>query len=134
MHSNRLITLNMLCVLLWVVSTESRIVHGDRSKILGQKSAPSHSFGWLLKKFIFSNPKSWPQWAKCFKQFHLSSELSKKSEEYQINMLVYTMGMQQKIFFILLVSPTNSQNFRHSVGKVSWWILCKEAKCHFQEG
>ena len=44
------------------------------------------------KRFTFSNPELWPQWARRFERFRLASELSKKSEEYQINTLVYAMG------------------------------------------
>ena len=44
------------------------------------------------KRFTFSNPESWPQWARRFERFRLASELSKQKEEYQINTLVYTMG------------------------------------------
>ena len=44
------------------------------------------------KRFTFSNRESWPQWARRFERFRLASELSIKSEEYQINMLVYTVG------------------------------------------
>ena len=43
------------------------------------------------KRFTFSNPESWLQWARQFERFHLASELSKQ-KEYQINTLVYTMG------------------------------------------
>ena len=44
------------------------------------------------KRFTFSNPESWPQWVRRFERFCLASDLLKKSDEYQINMLVYTMG------------------------------------------
>ena len=85
------------------------------------------------KRFTFSNPELWPQWARQFERFRLASELSKKSEEYQINTLVYTMGdAAEDILRSFSLSEEQLQSYE-SVGKVSW-ILCKEAEHYFREG
>ena len=42
--------------------------------------------------FNFAKPEEWPKWLKHFERFHQASELHKKSEESQINTLLYSMG------------------------------------------
>ena len=42
--------------------------------------------------FNFAKPEEWPKWLKRFERFHQASELCKKSEESQVNTLLYSMG------------------------------------------
>ena len=44
------------------------------------------------KSFNFSKPEEWPKWFRRFQRFHQASGLTDKSEENQVNTLVYTMG------------------------------------------
>ena len=42
--------------------------------------------------FNFAKPEEWPKWLKHFERFRQPSELCKKSEESQVNTLLYSMG------------------------------------------
>ena len=42
--------------------------------------------------FNFAKPEKWPKWLKRFERFRQASELCKKSEESQVNTLLYSMG------------------------------------------
>ena len=44
--------------------------------------------------FTFSQPDNWPRWIRRFKRFRQASGLQSKSQESQINTLIYTMGDQ----------------------------------------
>ena len=42
--------------------------------------------------FNFAKPEEWPKWLKRFERFRQASELCKKTEESQVNTLLYSMG------------------------------------------
>lgn len=42
--------------------------------------------------FDFRKPEEWEKWIKIFNRFRIASELHKKSEEIQVNSLIYAMG------------------------------------------
>ena len=46
----------------------------------------------VLEKFNFSRPEEWTKWIRRFERFRQASGLSEKSEENQVNTLVYSMG------------------------------------------
>ena len=41
--------------------------------------------------FNFNKPEEWPKWIRRFKRFRIASELTEKSEETQVNTLIYMM-------------------------------------------
>ena len=45
-----------------------------------------------LEQFDFSKPEDWPRWIRRFERFRMASDLASKSEENQVNTLVYSMG------------------------------------------
>ena len=45
-----------------------------------------------LERFDFSKPEQWPKWIRRFERFRQASDLASKSEENQVNTLVYSMG------------------------------------------
>ena len=45
-----------------------------------------------LSPFNFAKPEEWLKWLKRFERFCQVSELCKKSEESQVNTLLYSMG------------------------------------------
>ena len=47
-----------------------------------------------MEQFNFSKPEEWPQWIKRFERFRQVSSLASKSEESQVNMLIYSMGQK----------------------------------------
>ena len=44
------------------------------------------------KAFDFGDFGSWPNWIRRFERFRIAAGLNAKTEEYQVNSLVYTMG------------------------------------------
>ena len=44
------------------------------------------------EKFDFSNPEGWTKWIRRFERFREASGLSARSQENQVNTLIYTMG------------------------------------------
>ena len=42
--------------------------------------------------FCFTQPEEWPKWIRRFERFRQASGLTAKSEESQVNTLIYTMG------------------------------------------
>ena len=44
------------------------------------------------EQFHFSRPDDWPKWIHRFDRFREASKLAAKSEECQVNTLIYTMG------------------------------------------
>ena len=45
-----------------------------------------------IEAFDFSTPTEWPNWICCFEQFRNASGIAEKSEESQIDTLIYSMG------------------------------------------
>ena len=44
--------------------------------------------------FNFSSPQDWPRWIRRYERFRQASDLHRKSNESQINNLIYSMGDQ----------------------------------------
>ncbi len=42
--------------------------------------------------FNFSQPEEWAKWIRRFERFKMASGLDVKSEETQVNTLIYSMG------------------------------------------
>ena len=68
--------------------------------------------------FTFSQPDNWPQWIHRFERFRQASGLQAKSQESQINTLVYTMGDQADDIFLYFNYPTKTKKVRLSFGNV----------------
>jgi len=87
----KLIILSTLCVPLRVASPGSLIVHGDRSGIPGQIIAPLDGVvsDSSTEEIHLLQPRVMATVGQAFRK--ISSRV-KKSEEYQIKTLVYTMG------------------------------------------
>ena len=49
-----------------------------------QVPAPAH--------FNFQQPQEWTRWLRRFERFRQASDLEKKSDEKQVNTLIYAMG------------------------------------------
>ena len=45
-----------------------------------------------IKAFDLSTPIEWPNWFRCFEQFRNASGIAEKSEESQVDTLIYSMG------------------------------------------
>ena len=42
--------------------------------------------------FDFASPEEWTKWLQRFERFHQASRLTEKSEEAQVNTLIYCIG------------------------------------------
>ncbi|UYV81658.1 hypothetical protein LAZ67_20001839 [Cordylochernes scorpioides] len=59
--------------------------------------------------FNFGKPNEWPIWFKRFQRYRIASGLSEKSENEQVNALVYIMGdMAEEI--LILFNLSEAQN------------------------
>ncbi len=45
-----------------------------------------------VEKFDFGQPENWPKWIRRFERFRQASGIASKTEESQVNALVYSMG------------------------------------------
>ena len=62
------------------------------------------SFSIILPEtFMFSQLDNWPKWVRQFERIRQVSGLQAKSQESQINTLVYTMGYLADNIFLFLV-------------------------------
>ncbi|XP_067469154.1 nuclear pore complex protein Nup153-like isoform X2 [Thunnus thynnus] len=75
-------------------------------------AAPSNSVLLIPPdKFDFNNANEWPKWIRRFERFRVASSLDKKTQECQVNTLMYTLGDEAED--ILNVLPLN-ENQRKS--------------------
>ena len=44
------------------------------------------------EQFNFNHPEEWPKWVQRFERFRIAAGLEEKTEEVQVNTLIYTMG------------------------------------------
>ena len=65
-----------------------------------------------VEPFNFRKPKEWTQWIRRFERFRVASGLSSKSEDKQVNTLVYSMGAKaEDIFQSFGLSEDDSKNY-----------------------
>ena len=65
-----------------------------------------------VEPFTFRKPEEWTQWIRRFKRFRVASGLSSKSEDKQVNTLVYSMGAKaEDIFQSFGLSEDDSKNY-----------------------
>lgn len=62
--------------------------------------------------FTFSTPSEWPKWRKRFERFMRASGLCSKTEDEQINTLIYIMGSQaEDILLSFALNDNDSKKF-----------------------
>lgn len=76
--------------------------------------------------FDFSHPADWPKWIRRFERFHIATALDNKSDEYQVNSLLYAMGdAADDVLAVLPLSDADKKKYatvkeafdKHYVGK-----------------
>ena len=60
--------------------------------------------------FIFSHPSKWTMWIRRFECFRNASGLKDKSEEAQVNTLIYTMEAEANDIFHLKGDDNKKQS------------------------
>ena len=77
-------------LLLLSPSIEPVILHGDRIGVTMATGIPLQP----PESFNFQTPDEWPRWRKHFEQFRIASGLGAKSQEQQVNTLLYCLGKE----------------------------------------
>ena len=68
--------------------------------------------------FDFRQTEEWPKWSRPFQRFRNASGLAEKSEEEQVNMLIYNMGDEgYDILNILGLSEADRKKYDTAFGK-----------------
>ena len=63
--------------------------------------------------FNFSHTDKWPRWIRRFERFWQASELVEKSEENQVNTLIYTMGdVADDIFQAFMLQDKDRKKYK----------------------
>ena len=93
-----------------------RIIHGVRGGIDTSEMA-SYQIP-ALERFDFSKPAEWPRWIRHFERFRQASDLASKSEESQVNTLIFTMGDKvDNILQSFRLSADNAKKYATVKGK-----------------
>ena len=75
--------------------------------------AGSTTYQWSPpEKFPFRKPEVWTKWIRRFERFRQASGLNSKSEESQVNALIYAMGEEaDDIFYSFHLSEEDSKKY-----------------------
>jgi hypothetical protein len=67
----------------------------------------------VLESFNFAKPEEWPRWIRRFERFRQASGLNTKSEESQVNTLIYSMGEKaDDIFHSFRLSEADGKKYQ----------------------
>lgn len=76
--------------------------------------------------FDFHTPSGWTKWSRRFDRFRIASGLTSKSEEEQVNMLIYTMGEKaDDVFSSFKLTDSNSKSYKHVLEKFTAHFIPK---------
>ncbi|UYV66848.1 hypothetical protein LAZ67_4003074, partial [Cordylochernes scorpioides] len=97
-----------------------RIVKPKRKKMANyiQVAAP--------EGFNFGKPNEWPIWFKRFQRYRIASGLSEKSENEQVNALIYIMGDKaEEILILFNLSEAQINDYKLVVSKFQDYFIGK---------
>ncbi|UYV70501.1 K02A2.6-like [Cordylochernes scorpioides] len=76
--------------------------------------------------FNFGKPNEWPIWFKRFQRYRIASELSEKSENEQVNALIYIMGDKaEEILILFNLSEAQINDYKLVVSKFQDYFIGK---------
>ncbi|UYV78630.1 K02A2.6-like, partial [Cordylochernes scorpioides] len=76
--------------------------------------------------FNFGKPNEWPIWFKRFQRYRIASELSEKSENVQVNALIYIMGDKaEEILILFNLSEAQINDYKLVVSKFQDYFIGK---------
>ncbi|UYV66964.1 K02A2.6-like [Cordylochernes scorpioides] len=76
--------------------------------------------------FNFGKPNEWPIWFKIFQRYRIASGLSEKSENEQVNALVYIMGDKaEEILILFNLSEAQNNDYKLVVSKFQNYFIGK---------
>lgn len=53
----------------------------------------------------------WPNWIQRFERFRIAASLNERSEEYQVNSVVYTMGDKAYVLSMLALTSEDKKSY-----------------------
>ncbi|UYV78865.1 hypothetical protein LAZ67_17000043 [Cordylochernes scorpioides] len=78
------------------------------------------------KGFNFGKPNEWPIWFKRFQRYRIASGLSEKSENEQVNALIYIMGDKaEEILILFNLSEAQINDYKLVVSKFQDYFIGK---------
>lgn len=76
--------------------------------------------------FQFSTPTEWPKWKQRFLRFRTASGLNTKSDEEQVDALIYFMGDKaEDIFLAFTLTDAEEKNFQVVLNKFDDHFIVK---------
>ncbi|UYV69541.1 K02A2.6-like [Cordylochernes scorpioides] len=76
--------------------------------------------------FNFGKPNEWPIWFKRFQRYRIASGLSEKSENEQVNALIYIMGDKaEEILILFNLSEAQNDDYKLVVSKFQDYFIGK---------
>ena len=76
--------------------------------------------------FNFDEPNSWTQWLRRFERFRIASGLAEKTEEYQVNSLLYIMGEKSDdVLYTLTLSDAQRKKYEDVCKALSEYFIGK---------
>ena len=76
--------------------------------------------------FNFDEPNSWTQWLQRFERFRIASGLAEKTEEYQVNSLLYIMGEKSDdVLYTLTLSDAQRKKYEDVCKALSEYFIGK---------
>ena len=94
----------------------------------------------LPESFNFQTPDKWPHWKKRFRKFRIASGFGTKSEEQQINTLLYCLGEESDhVLTSTCITNDKTKNYKDvlekldSVFKVKKKVIFEHAQFNRQQ-
>ena len=84
-----------------------------------------------MDQFNFKNPEEWPQWIRRFERFREASGVSSKSEQSQVNILIYSMGPKaDDIFQSFTLSEADAKKYQTVKSKFDEYFTVRRNTIH----
>ena len=78
------------------------------------------------EKFTFAQPDEWPRWIQRFERFRVASGLQEKTQETQVNTLVYSMGTEaEDILHSFTLTEAQRKDYTRVVSKFEEYFVKK---------
>ena len=84
-----------------------------------------------MEQFNFTKPEEWPQWIRRFERFRQASGVSSKSEQSQVNILIYSMGLKaDDIFQSFGLSDEDGKKYQTVKDKFNVYFTARRNTIH----
>lgn len=84
-----------------------------------------------MEQFNFSKPEEWPQWITRFERFRQASGVASKSEQSQVNVLIYSMGQKaEDLFQSFRLSEDDGKSYKKVKEKFDEYFTVRRNTIH----